>query len=153
MLICVEANPALLALSKINVSKNAPGCSAFFENAAVDYSGATNVRLGISGDHTASRVGLGDDGSVVVRTTTLSDLVSKFNLGEYSLVCDIEGAEWDLLKNEKCILRKCRQMIIELHPGCEKDQRITVELMRNFVVRDHGFNLTANRGDVFVFER
>lgn len=46
----------------------------------------------------------------------MSSLIEKYNIEDFSLVMDIEGAEVDLLLNDIDSLIKCRLAVIEFHP-------------------------------------
>ena len=151
-IICVEANPYLLELIRENVALNTPGRRVTILNQAIDYSGQGSVRLQVSETNTNSRLGSGEDG-LAVETTTLSRVIEHYSLGSFALVADIEGAELGMILNDKAGLSQVQQLIIELHPAQHLGELWTPERMRDLLIASHGFNLRAERGPVYVFER
>jgi hypothetical protein len=58
----------------------------------------------------------GEAGTIRVPATSLGAVLSGARLAEYTLVCDIEGTELDLVTNEAASLAYCKLAIFELHP-------------------------------------
>lgn len=158
-LICVEANEQLLPLIAANVARNAPNASAVVEHGAVDYTagrefvslriGPTNIDSKVEGGNEA-----GDDGmTVTAPTTTLAGLLQRHQLGEFTLVADIEGAEAGLIAREEEALSRCRQMIIELHDQEYEGTHYTVDAMVDALQSKCGFGLLHRHGSVCVLGR
>ena len=87
--------------------------------------------------------------TITVATLTLGDLIAQFGIGEYALVCDIEGSEAELIAGEFAALDKCEQIIVELHRREDSDPERLIQQLR----RRHGFNLQARYGNVHVLAR
>lgn len=154
-LVCVEANPAMIPSIRTNLSVNVPNSNVVVVNRAISYSGEEQVRLSGSSNVAVRIAGPEREGAddIVARTTTLGELLIDYDISDYVLVADIEGAEGDLIAREKGALARCRQLIIELH-DCEVDARsYEVADLAEKLVNDHGFSLRLQRGPVFVFER
>ncbi len=66
----------------------------------------------------------------------------------FQLICDIEGMEWELLKNDKEILQRCSLAIIETHNYSEKQFD---EFFSAFETT--GMRLIDRYGAVGVFKR
>lgn len=155
-LVCVEANPRLINTIRSNLDLNVPGNTASVVNAAVDYSGARSIRFELSGDAVSSRISDGEvevEFAVEVATVRLDDLRTRYELGDYALICDVEGAEAGFIFGPPGILDGCRQIIIELHPVMIGSRRYTVNELAAALCERHGFDLRAHRGDVYYFDR
>lgn len=146
-LVCVEANPPLLALARETVLANSSNAEMVSLSAAVDYSGARSSSFSVSDDLISSRLATGNN-TVQVPTITLSAVLAESGVEDYALVCDVEGAELQILENDIESLARCRMMIIELHATA----RASVADMAARI-EGAGFNLTAQHGAVFVFSR
>lgn len=142
-LVIVEANPDLLDV----LAKNA-GTQATILHRAIAY-GTPSVSFNISSSSLGGSVG-GDSGRLVtVPTTTLAEILATAGLGDYALVCDIEGAEHALFANEAEALRRCKRIIIELHDF----EGATAASLARSLEKDHGFRKLASRGPVYAFTR
>lgn len=155
-LVCVEANPALMGLLEENVRHNAPGCAAEYVHAAIRAGESPVVSFARAENHLGSRLGGGDAvGStteVSVPGIALSDLLRRFNLSDFSLVCDIEGAEAGMIL-EPGALSRCRQFIAELHDVVFEGRSWTPESLCAAVQEKHGLVLQDRYGPVFFFNR
>jgi len=153
-LFIVEPNPELIAAATQNVSRY---CKGQFElvNAALCYSGQ-EAALSISTNNTASQLVNGNGASNheirYVETITLSKLIKGRNLKEYSLVCDIEGAEVDFLINDHEALQCCREILIELHDTSYNGKDYSVSDLANLILQQ-GFKRIHNEGPVFLFRK
>lgn len=159
-LVSVEANPTYLQRARENVARNAPGVRAELVHGAVDYSapGRSHVAFEVAQGNLASHLATGAGGRVVeVPRVTLADLLSRNEIGEYNLVCDVEGAEAGVLARDGAALGRCRRIIIELHQTRFDGREIGVEELRAAIER-LGFTQRARSGlggtgRVFAFER
>lgn len=118
-IVSVEANSELAHYCRTNCGISFEDRNFTLLNAAVDYSGSKKVAFkvteGFHDSHLTSD--LNQDGAVEVEAITLGGLLSLSNIrGAFSLVCDIEGAEFSLFENDSDALSKCKCAIIELHP-------------------------------------
>lgn len=153
-LICVEANPMLAAEISRNVATNAPGQQLEVVTAAIDYSGRREVPFRLAQMNVDSRVATacGAD-TVAVEALALSTLLNRYNVGDYSLVMDIEGAEAEILLSDAAALERCQAIIAEFHEASGAFGSLTIEEMGQIVTSRLGFLQVARRGDIFAFTR
>jgi FkbM family methyltransferase len=156
-LVCVEANPNLISILRLNLALNFPGRHMPIVNAAIDSTkGRSEVEIELNRNSLFSKLAADPDSArptCVVPTTTLSRLIRDHEIGDYALVCDIEGAEAGIIMCNQVDLGRCRQVIIELHSMVLDGLTVSVEQLSETLQRRHGFRLRARRGHVFVFER
>lgn len=152
-LISVEANPNLLTTIKNNVARNNPK----FKNhkvlhVAIKYN-AEEVSFGVSVNTTASKINDGVDSTsdVTVKAVSLSDISKE--LKQFTLICDIEGAEVEILTFDKDALNRCRHLFIELHKTDFGKKEYSVEDLNRILLTDHHFNLVERDGNVFYYKR
>jgi FkbM family methyltransferase len=111
--VVVEANPSLIPLLVRN--RNANRCHFTVLNRAIGYGGA-RLRLHVSPNVLASTVYGESDTTIDVETTTLGAILDDQGYQRCNLVCDIEGAEADLVRNEAGTLSAHVDMfIVEVH--------------------------------------
>ncbi len=114
-LVCVEANPHLADGLGRRLIPYTSHVAVEVENLAI--SGEVGpVGLALIQTNLDSR--LQDDASarsVTVSGTTLRTLLSDKLIGEFDLVCDIEGAEASFLLGDPGALDGCRRAVFELH--------------------------------------
>lgn len=116
-MICVEPNAALIPSIIALVAASNPDVALHVEQAALADAGVTEVAMDF-GDANAAHVveQSTSESTPGVPTTTLSEVISRHGVTEYSLVCDIEGSEASLLFDDEGALAGCRELLIELHP-------------------------------------
>lgn len=121
--VVVEANPSLLDLCKENTLSTNPSRDLRIFNLAIDYSGAEEIAFVITGGTHDSHVASDSreinsiDQTITVPTTTLNNLLKTEGIdGEYSLICDIEGTEFDLVAQDLKGLSNCACIVVEVHP-------------------------------------
>lgn len=105
--------------------------------------------------HTSHLVFDGSTGPNIldVPSATLDGLRRAHGLtGAFSLVCDIEGAELLLLRNDAAALADCAMIIMETHPPVYPAMGGTLEEM-NRRLADLGFAPFARMGDVIAARR
>jgi len=128
-LICLEADPNLARMARQNLRSNHPTRRVEVLNCAIAYDCQT-VCFEEGGTNLIGKVS--KEGREVP-AITLSGLLQKFHIDDYVLICDIEGAEAEILHKDPEALAYCRQMIIELHDGPTGSSHELVELlMRRF---------------------
>lgn len=142
----VEANPSMIDV----LSRNRDWNKHKFEikNAALAY-GVSAVAMQQQGDFVAAKLGNPSD-SALIPTTCLEKLIERYpNNRAVSLVCDIEGGEIELLKNEPVVLqRRVHTMIVELHPRISGWSSCRWFLAR---MSNLGFAKVDRAGDNLVF--
>lgn len=158
-LICVEANPFLTRTIRGNFNANfGSRKEAMVINRAISYDGREEISFLLSEDNLLSRMGSArDQRTARVTVTTLSGILRDYGVGDFSLVCDIEGAEAGLILKDAEALSRCRQMIIELHQTTYDGRPYSVEDLRAKIESTHGFRSIASQRtahhDVFAFEK
>lgn len=150
-LIVVEANPRVLSLCERNALRGDTENVTQVLLGAITYDKDV-VEFEISDDSLSNRIGTGKASEVAkVPTISLSEVGGDFE--EFSLVMDIEGAEFDLIERETKILRNCRLMIAEIHPHYfPGDQNRSKE---SFLASANaaGLNLAGEMDNVLVLTR
>lgn len=156
-LFCVEADPRLVEQIHTNLSLNKLEANVLVINHAIAYGiGAEELVSFSAGEaNTLGQLttGNGSGSDIKVRATTLSGLLEKNGIGEYSLICDIEGAEADIPLHDAVALEGCKQLIIELHKTVLGNRVFEVENLIELFSNVGRFNLRARYGPVCVFER
>lgn len=151
-LVCVEANRNLVNTATANVERHAADKVDWkIINRAVSTSGST-VRFSVSENHTASSMAKEGGEGIEVQAVSLSGLLREISFEEYALVCDIEGMEIDLLKNDSIGFARCQQLFIELHETELDGVRYSIDDLAKQVV-SLGFRLCDRDGNVFYFSR
>lgn len=127
--VVVEANP--LVIPTLERNRQANSCRFKTVNCAIAYAGAL-ASFDVSEGFLASAVRESpDDHTLQVPAMTLAELVAGEGFEAFSLVCDIEGAEADLVTREGATLQKAAALIMEIHPavlGSEGVTRLSAEL-------------------------
>jgi len=144
----VEANPALLPLLEENRARN--GCKFNIVHAADAY-GANTRTFNVDDNILASSVRGDEQRGVAVSTVTLERLLNEHRFEEATLICDIEGAELQLVEHElKTLGERISTIIMELHDrivGEEPTQRMLASL------EGAGFEILSRDSDVVVLAR
>ncbi len=156
-LICVEANPDLAPLIKQNLRINGLATNVDVVSKAIDYThGSGNTALFVRGrSNLAGVVSLRASANrgLKVDRTTLLQILKESRIGNYALVCDIEGAEAGIILRDKEALLRCKLMIIELHETILSEKPLSIDSLEKSLRSIHDFKLVARHGRVFVFER
>ena len=151
--VVVEANPALHDVCRRNATLDGAAGNVQVESAAIAYDGA-DVVFDVSDNVHVSRLGTeGSTQGVRVPARTLTDVLARGGISErYSLICDIEGAEMELVEREAEALRRCDLLVIELHPEqFDKVGRSLADMVA--AIECLGFVERRRMADVFAFER
>lgn len=156
--VIVEANPQLLDLCRANAQRGGAERDIRIVNCAIDYSGADSITFNVtSGTHDSHVVESWREAqagsTITVPTMTLAQLLAAEGIDEpYALVCDIEGAEFDLMANEATGLDQCQAMIVELHPSVFYERNESVSSFVRHLDRA-GFEVVANEATVVAAQR
>jgi FkbM family methyltransferase len=146
--VVVEANPALLPLLEQNRARN--DCRFKIVHAAVSH-GAETITFGVEDNILASSVNGDEQHAVTVSTVTLERLLDDHGFQRATLICDIEGAELELVEHElKTLSERVSTIIMELHDrivGQEPTQRMLATL------ESAGFKVVSRDGDVIVLQK
>ena len=149
-LICVEANPSLISAIERNFQLNNIENFTII-NAAIGYSDRMFFEKGpnnVSGKLST----IFSERSIEVDMVSLNSILNKYAVGGYVLICDIEGAEAQLLKNDSEALRNCQQIIIETHEGELDGVRFSPATLKEKII-NLGFILVDKYGSNFVFKK
>lgn len=154
-LVCVEANPALAESIKTNLRVNVPSANCEVLTAAIDCAPSSTgmAQLQVGATNLVSSLGPSSSPTVRVEAITLSEVLSRYGVCEYALVCDIEGAEHALFLYDREALKGCKCIIAELHSTTLCDRVVDVDEVVEMICHDCGFMLRARRGAVCAFER
>jgi FkbM family methyltransferase len=138
--IVVEPNPSILKTLAINRDLN--NCNFKILNRA--YSSTPGfVPFDTSGPFESSSININSPN--IVESITLRKLINSMSLDQFILIVDIEGAEFDLLKQEFDILvYHCPLIIIEFHDQGSRRVKFVSKLERA------GYS-TFKEGDVYAF--
>ena len=146
--VVVEADPRLIGILETNRSLNR--CEFTIVNRALGY-GAREVCLYSRGDSQVGSAHRPEAGStsVVVQTITLEDVVREADFPRFSLICDIEGEEINLIRNEVSVLTASVAVLI-LEEHLETSGFKVIEDMKNRLMSG-GFELAAQYDHVTVW--
>ena len=138
--VVVEANPALATLLRRNRDRN--GCRFTILDRALAYGGDT-IAFDLGGSATSSlhvKTGV----TSLVGKTSLEEILAEHGFGLINLICDIEGAEADLVENEcDCLCERVKTLIVEVHPNVLGGDRVASMIER---LESRGFEkLNADR--------
>ena len=143
--VVVEANPALLPILEQNRKRN--NCRFKITHAAVSH-GADRIIFNVNENILASSLNGGDQKAIVVSAVTLQRLLDQHGFERATLICDIEGAELELVENELQTLReRVATIIMELHDRIVGDEPTERMLSR---LESAGFKIVDRQGDVVV---
>jgi len=149
-LIVVEANQSLIEICENNASRMHTKSETHVVNAAIAYSNSQPVYFheGSNPHNSSSDKCVG----VEIQTITLGSIVQRYTVNSFTLICDIEGHELDLIKYESEELAKASVIIIETHPHLYplglQDQILLISDIKQI-----GFELVEIKNDVCVFEK
>ena len=146
--VVVEAIPPLAALVERNRDLN--DCRFRVVNAALAY-GSPTVNFTIHNNFVGSRLDGESGTNVCVPSTTLGQIVAEAGFDGFSLICDIEGAEADLVAHElNLIARQAMFVLVEIHPSIlgEKGASQVVDSLTHA-----GFRLAERAGSNWAFVR
>ena len=150
-LVVVEANPNLADALERNLALNGCATNVSVERTAIAYGGAAHIDFELGETSVSGRIAEKSSGATIsVPAMPLSVLVGRHGLDEFSLVCDIEGVEWEILREDKAALARAATIIIEAHDraGFGGYEAFFSELAATGL-----FTLAGQHGAVAVFSR
>lgn len=116
-LVVVEADPRLTAILRHNLALNQCEANVAICQKAIAYPGGGTIAF-VEGETSVSGRLAGPDTALrtfQVPAVTLSMLLEEHAIGDYCLVSDIEGVEWDIVANDAAALSRARIVVIEMH--------------------------------------
>ncbi len=124
--VVVEANPAILSILEANLQRN--DCHFQIVHAALAY-GRSSLEFPVHESSLKSSAYQPQAGPTVnVPAKTLAEIRQSAGFNRFTLICDIEGSEIDLIRHElDLIADSVPTLLIELHPqlcGNEKVQEL-----------------------------
>ncbi len=151
-LIAVEASTKLISSLQHNLASN-----------HIEHTTVLNAAYGSTGEKVWFEFGeeniLGkistqaeDKAGEWIESISLASIISQYQIKEYALVCDIEGAEIDLLLHEQVALQQCKLLIIETHRTEFKGELYTPVQLQQLLV-DMGFKVIDQHGVNLVLVR
>jgi hypothetical protein len=85
-----------------------------------------------------------------VATVTLKEILRQFQFDRFTLICDIEGMEGELVRRESDILAKhVTLIVIEVHPKLLGNNTVEEMLVR---LESIGFEIASNTWDTYVLK-
>ncbi len=145
--VAVEANPEVVSVLAENREIN--HCQFEIVHGAVGPEGKT-ITFFIGGDTLCSSAYTRTAQSVTVPVVTLREILDARGFDRCAVVCDIEGAEIDLIRRELSTFRKrVETFIVEFHPAISGAEE--VEATRRLLI-ENGFELRRQDAEVFVFQ-
>jgi FkbM family methyltransferase len=154
-LVIVEANPHLISTCRHNVGLASSAQATEVVHAALAY-GGSRVRFKLEESlHTSHLVfddRVGED-IVDVPTVTIASLCAAQGIsGPFALVCDIEGAEYDMLRHDGAALAACQVIVMETHPDAYSSMNGSMQdLLARLAAM--GFVVREQRSDVIALAR
>lgn len=146
--VVVEANPSVIQVLEENKRRN--HCKFEILNRAIAYSGPS-VTFAETTDYWGNSLQRDSSEAVVtVKTTSLGQIVAERGYGAYTLICDIEGHEYDLVRHEADALRGAQTIILETHARMIGEAK-TLKLLES--LRIMGFDETERDSFVYVLRR
>jgi FkbM family methyltransferase len=146
--VVVEANPSLIPLLLRN--RDANRCQFSVLNRAIGY-GGERLRFHVNPNVLASGAYGDSDTTIDVETTTLSSILNEYGFERCNVVCDIEGAEADLVGREAPTLSSCVDtFIVEVH------ERLIGTLQTQVMLRslaDAGFEIVGREWDSIALRK
>jgi FkbM family methyltransferase len=155
-LICVEAHPALIKQTEVNLKFNRLYHNVECLNKAVHYAPDslsvffTPGLLSRMGTLTFSNP---RHNSIPVESVTLSELKDAYRINDFTLIADIEGIEADIIREEKEALSHCQHLFLELHDTRHHGVAIHTEDMLKDLIDVHKFHLQERQGNVVYLNR
>jgi FkbM family methyltransferase len=151
-IITVEANPDLINVIESNFNRNNV-INYTIINKAISSSNKNKFWFCYGNDNTTGYISLNSTlDSIPVDSTTLLDILKFYTFKTYTLVCDIEGAEVNILFNDTSAFSNCNLMIIELHEVNYNDKIYHIDELLKQITKI-GFKQIDRYGNSFVFSK
>ncbi len=151
----VEANPDLIEICRNNVALAGRENTEVIQ-AALAYGQDTvsfTVTEGLHTSHVTTGETQFEGREITVPAVSLDDLLERQGItGEFSLVCDIEGAEFDLFLHDTAALKRCAMAVVEFHPAVFVERLQSVSEFLH-LVQEAGFEIVATQQNVLAARR
>ena len=150
-ILCVEVNQDLIPIIERNLKLN--GISNYkIRNTAI---GVGDDSLwftpGMHSTHgqVGSRI---SDASIRIETVPLTRLLEQEAIGDFVLISDIEGSEFDIILNDPGSLKNCKLIILEAHTVSRNGKVYSPTDIKQLILNE-GFVCVEERNVNFVFAR
>lgn len=156
-LVVVEADAELAEVILENLRLNGLIDKAQVLSVAIDYSDMPEVRFSraesnLSGRVVDAAIGEMDSSHISVPGKRLKDIVDEFNVGDFVLVSDIEGMEIPVFVEDAEVLKKCRQILIEIDGSRYKGTEYSIDEIIQLICAQ-GFQVTHRYFNCVCFSR
>jgi FkbM family methyltransferase len=146
--VVLEANPEVIPL--LEESRRSNRCQFEIVNAAITY-GKSSATFSPSRDLWSNSLLPDSRGATVtVPATRLRDIVDGKNFNSFTLICDIEGFEYELILNEAEVLQRAQTIILETHARVIGEAK-TAQLLDK--LKEIGFRMVDQESIVVVMKR
>ena len=146
--VVVEANP--LVIPQLQHNRQLNGCEFEIVNRAIAY-GLSSVSFRPSTNMAGSSITRpGDAAPVTVEAVQLTDIVEQRGFQTFSLICDIEGLEYDLVCQESTVLTKADSIIMETHARYIGEDKLRLMMTK---LEGAGFRIVEEIGFVVVLRK
>jgi FkbM family methyltransferase len=147
-MLLVEANPRLSSWWKQNLRESARPNVGFL-NVACAITERGVVTMAIDDDVLGSATDSSGSGGVDVEARSISEICRDSGFDRFSLVCDIEGEEFSLLRDAGAdVFHRCDAVVMEVHPD---STRKTEDLLKLF--ERYGLFQVGSRAQVIALQR
>tara|TARA_R110002124_G_scaffold148665_1_gene314327 strand:- start:1092 stop:1709 length:618 start_codon:yes stop_codon:yes gene_type:complete len=151
--LCVEANPSLISTLKQNLTVNnvnsivinkaiGNGSNILFEQSENNLVGQASVK-----NHSDKK-----SNKIEVSTISLVQLCREYHITDFNFVCDIEGAEIQILLDEPEAFVHIQHFIIELHETFKDGFTYSVKDLVS-LINKLSFETIDSYGNVFYFKK
>lgn len=155
-ILCIEANQTLLGCLKKNLEFNSGNNNFEIVNAAIYYGEKKFVEFSVSPNSLDSHVGSNSKSKKIISVPaiTLSEIIKKYSVEYYTLICDIEGAEKAIFDYDADALKYCKQLHIEM----QENEIVGSEVIRindviNLLATKYNFKVRDNFLGAYVLDK
>lgn len=147
-MLLVEANPRLSSWWRENLGRSSRRDVTFLNVAcAITRDGV--VKMSIDDAVLGSATDASGVGGVDVEARSISQICSASGFERFSLVCDIEGEEFSLLRDDGAgVLDRCDAVVMEVHPDATRKTEDLLKLFNRF-----GLVQVGSRAQVIALRR
>ena len=145
--VVVEANP--LAIPYLERNRQLNRCRFEIVNCAIAYGVEAITFRPATGMAGSSITRPGDQSPVTVAATRLGELVRAHGFDRFTLVCDIEGLEYDLVCQEAEVLKNADTLIMETHARFIGEDKLRMMMNK---LEELGLHLVEQIGFVVVLQ-
>jgi FkbM family methyltransferase len=146
--VVVEANPKVIPLLRRNRRRNR--CRFEVVNRAIAY-GTETIQYAPAADFAGNSLAEKSGTSMVrVKTTGLKEILNRRGFESYTLICDIEGHECELVEREAELVGRAETIILETHARLVGEEKNAAMLAR---LEQLGFTVVAHESYVMVLKK